>query len=124
MSENVKSKAEIGLKLAIKEARLREAYGARNAADVEQYVREQPKREWSDNTRRDYSFWKHEEELSRALRIRCEKLMELDSAGFEMHSYECLCTLDDNDEDCTCGAYQRNQELIAEGNDPEFMWPV
>lgn len=50
--------------------------------------------------------------------------LELDSAGFEMHTSECLCSLNDNDEDCTCGAYRRNQELIAEGNDPDFMWPI
>ena len=61
--------------------------------------------------------WVDEEELSRALRMRCEKLLGLDSAGFEMHTFECLCTLDDNDDDCTCGAYRRNQELIAEGNE-------
>jgi len=104
---------ESGLRLAIKECRLRESYAMRNVADVERSVQDDHKGQWQDNTRRDYAFWKHEEELSRALRMRCEKLLELDSAGFEMHTFECLCSLDDNDEDCTCGAYRRNQERLA-----------
>lgn len=83
--------SEVELRLAIKECRLRESYAIRNLKDIAEGVNA---RGWNDNLRRDYSFWKHEEELSRALKQRCEKLLNLDSAGFEMHTFECLCSLD------------------------------